>query len=154
MLYKSYEEGRVALARPVTAGGAAAGTQRLKEWIGSHLRPAMVALDPADDQQLSELYNHNFMKCLLLLPPAPPAPEVSFQWKNPDFLIRNPDFLFRNPDFLLKNVESNSRRRRCSSRSAVPYRSTARRCSRISSALGTTKGSLTFCSWRAWIFQR
>ena len=31
--------------------------------------------------------------------------QVSFQWKNPDFLIRNPDFLFRNPDFLLKNVD-------------------------------------------------
>ena len=31
--------------------------------------------------------------------------EVSFQWKNPDFLSRNPDFLSRNPDFLLKNVD-------------------------------------------------
>ena len=31
--------------------------------------------------------------------------EVSFQWKNPDFLIRNPDFLLKNPDFLLKNVD-------------------------------------------------
>ena len=31
--------------------------------------------------------------------------EVSFQWKNPDFLSRNPDFLLRNPDFLLKNVD-------------------------------------------------
>ena len=30
---------------------------------------------------------------------------VSFQWKNPDFLLKNPDFLFRNPDFLLKNVD-------------------------------------------------
>ena len=76
-LYKSYEEGRVALPRPVTAGGAAAGAQRLKEWVGSHLRPAMVALDPADDQQLGELYNHNFLKCLLLLPPAPPATETA-----------------------------------------------------------------------------
>ena len=31
--------------------------------------------------------------------------QVSFQWKNPDFLSKNPDFLFRNPGFLLKNVE-------------------------------------------------
>ena len=30
---------------------------------------------------------------------------VSFQWKNPDFLLRNPDFVLRNPNFLLKNVE-------------------------------------------------
>ena len=28
---------------------------------------------------------------------------VSFQWKNPDFLLKNPDFLIRNLDFLLKN---------------------------------------------------
>ena len=31
--------------------------------------------------------------------------QVSFQWKNPDFLFRNPDFLLSNPDFLLKNVD-------------------------------------------------
>ena len=31
--------------------------------------------------------------------------QVSFQWKNPDFLLKNPDFLLRNPDFLLKNVD-------------------------------------------------
>ena len=31
--------------------------------------------------------------------------QVSFQWKNPDFLVRNPDFLLRNLDFLLKNVD-------------------------------------------------
>ena len=34
----------------------------------------------------------------------PQAIVVSFQWKNPDFLLQNPEFLFRNPDFLLKNV--------------------------------------------------
>ena len=28
--------------------------------------------------------------------------QVSFQWKNPDFLLRNPDFLLRNVDFLIK----------------------------------------------------
>ena len=28
------------------------------------------------------------------------ADEVSFRWKNPDFLIKNPDFLLKNPDFL------------------------------------------------------
>ena len=28
--------------------------------------------------------------------------EVSFQWKNPDFLLKSPDFLIRNPNFLLK----------------------------------------------------
>ena len=27
---------------------------------------------------------------------------VSFQWKNPDFLLKNPDFLLRNVDFLIK----------------------------------------------------
>ena len=31
--------------------------------------------------------------------------EVSFQRKNPDFLLKNPDFLIRNPDSLLKSVE-------------------------------------------------
>ena len=31
--------------------------------------------------------------------------QVSFQWKNPDFLFRNPDFLFTNPDFSIENVE-------------------------------------------------
>ena len=31
--------------------------------------------------------------------------QVSFQWKNPDFLLRNPDFLLRNPDFLLRNPD-------------------------------------------------
>ena len=25
--------------------------------------------------------------------------QVSFQWKNPDFLLTNPDFLIRNSDF-------------------------------------------------------
>ena len=30
---------------------------------------------------------------------------VTFQWKNPDFLLKNPDFLFRNPDFILKTVD-------------------------------------------------
>jgi thioredoxin-like negative regulator of GroEL len=52
-LYKPFEEGRVELSRPVTAGGAAAGMQRLKEWVGAHLRPAMVPLDPTDERQLS-----------------------------------------------------------------------------------------------------
>ena len=33
------------------------------------------------------------------------AGKVSFQWKNPDFLLRNPDSLIRNSDFLLKNVD-------------------------------------------------
>ena len=32
-------------------------------------------------------------------------PQVSFRWKNPDFLFKDPDFLLRNPDFLLKNVD-------------------------------------------------
>ena len=31
------------------------------------------------------------------------AGQVSFQWKNPDFLFKNPDFLLKNPDFLLRN---------------------------------------------------
>ena len=28
---------------------------------------------------------------------------VSFQWKNPDFLLKNPDFLLKNPDFITKH---------------------------------------------------
>ena len=31
--------------------------------------------------------------------------EVSFQWKNPGFLLKNPDLLIRNLDFLLNNVD-------------------------------------------------
>ena len=31
--------------------------------------------------------------------------QVSFQWKNSDFLVRNPDFMLRNPDFLLRNPD-------------------------------------------------
>ena len=27
--------------------------------------------------------------------------QVSFQWKNPDFLLRNPDFLLKNDDFII-----------------------------------------------------
>ena len=34
---------------------------------------------------------------LLLLP----AVAVSFQWKNPDFLLKNPDFLLQNVDFII-----------------------------------------------------
>ena len=29
-------------------------------------------------------------------------PPVSFQWKNPDFLLKNPDFLLTNVDFITK----------------------------------------------------
>ena len=28
--------------------------------------------------------------------------QVSFQWKNPDFLFKNPDFLLKNVDFVTK----------------------------------------------------
>ena len=28
--------------------------------------------------------------------------QVSFQRKNPDFLLRNPDFLLKNVDFIIK----------------------------------------------------
>ena len=31
--------------------------------------------------------------------------QVSFQWKNPDFLLKHVDFLWKNPDFLLKHVD-------------------------------------------------
>ena len=31
--------------------------------------------------------------------------QVSFQWKNPDFLFKDPDFQLKNPDFQLKNVD-------------------------------------------------
>ena len=30
--------------------------------------------------------------------------QVSFQWKNPDFLSKNPDLLLKNPDLLLKTL--------------------------------------------------
>ena len=29
------------------------------------------------------------------------AAQVSFQWKNPDFLLRNPDFLLKNVVFVI-----------------------------------------------------
>ena len=32
-------------------------------------------------------------------------PQVSLQWKNPEFLFKNPDFLLKHVDFLLKHVE-------------------------------------------------
>lgn len=63
VLYKPFEERRVELDRPIGSGESAAETQRLKEWVGAHLRPAMVPLDPTDERHLSELYNHNFVKC-------------------------------------------------------------------------------------------
>ena len=37
--------------------------------------------------------------------PHPSSEAVSFQWKNPDFLLKNPDFLMKNSDSLLKNVD-------------------------------------------------
>ena len=72
-LFKEWEEGRAVLPQPLTAGTPAASAQRLREWVSSHLRPALVALDPADKAALSELHNHNHVKLLLLLPPAPPS---------------------------------------------------------------------------------
>ena len=30
-----------------------------------------------------------------------PVAQVSFQWKNPDFLLMNPDFLLKNVDFMI-----------------------------------------------------
>ena len=35
---------------------------------------------------------------------AHPGMEVSFQWKDPDFLFRNPDFLLKNVDSIIKQV--------------------------------------------------
>ena len=32
------------------------------------------------------------------------AVEVSFQWKNPDFLLRNPDFRLKKVDFTIKQA--------------------------------------------------
>ena len=29
--------------------------------------------------------------------------EVSFQWKNPNFLLKNPDFLLKNVDFIINS---------------------------------------------------
>ena len=34
--------------------------------------------------------------------------EVSFQWKNPDFLLKNPDFLLKNVDFITKQHKCES----------------------------------------------
>ena len=36
------------------------------------------------------------------------ANQVSFQWKNPDFLSRNPDFLLKHVDFIIKHSTSQS----------------------------------------------
>ena len=30
--------------------------------------------------------------------------QVSFQWKNPDFLLKNPDLLLKNIDFIIKQA--------------------------------------------------
>ena len=54
-------------------------------------RPAVIVLDPTGSLG------------------AAASEEVSFQWKNPDFLSRNPDFLSRNPDFLSRNPDFLSR---------------------------------------------
>ena len=35
--------------------------------------------------------------------------QVSFQWKNPDFLLKNPDFLLKNVDFIIKTGGRNGR---------------------------------------------
>ena len=35
--------------------------------------------------------------------PGPLLAQVSFQWKNPDFLSRNPDFLLKSVDFIIIN---------------------------------------------------
>ena len=35
---------------------------------------------------------------------APGEAEVSFQWKNPDFLLRNPDFRLKKVDFTIKQA--------------------------------------------------
>ena len=42
--------------------------------------------------QTNEIFQHSLLA------------EVSFQWKNPGFLLRNPDFKIRNSDFLSTNV--------------------------------------------------
>ena len=43
---------------------------------------------------------------------APTPGRVSFQWKNPDFLLKNPDFLMKNLDFLLNGVDIITKQRR------------------------------------------
>ena len=39
--------------------------------------------------------------------PRKETEEVSFQWKNPDFLIKNAGFLFKNADFMIKMIFKN-----------------------------------------------
>ena len=34
--------------------------------------------------------------------------QVSFQWKNPDFLLKNVDFLMKNLDFIIQQTEEQS----------------------------------------------
>ena len=38
---------------------------------------------------------------------APWHVQVSFQWKNPDFLLKNADFRLKNVDFITRQVTSN-----------------------------------------------
>ena len=59
----------------------------------------------ADEVFISKMLNALSSAAPVLLDEADPPVQVSFQWKNPDFLLKNPDLLIRNPDFLLKNVD-------------------------------------------------
>ena len=63
------------------------------------------------------------------------APEVSFQWKNPDFLLKNPDFLLTKPDFLLKNVDLITKHSR------GPGHNGARHCARWERSVCAARGA-------------
>ena len=38
--------------------------------------------------------------------------QVSFQWKNPDFLLKNPGFLLKTVDFMIKQTRAATSRGR------------------------------------------
>ena len=66
-------------------------------------------LQTADEQEMAQAHWGAFSVEPVVAPPvggaaavaAELAAEVSFQWKNPDFLLKNPDFLLKNVDFVI-----------------------------------------------------
>ena len=62
-------------------------------------------VDPADPDLRLRAPKRMYGKQVKGAAPDAKKAQVSFQWKNPDFLFKNPDFPFKNPDFLFKNPD-------------------------------------------------
>eukprot|EP01052_Picozoa_sp_SAG31_P014759 SAG31_NODE_928_length_10927_cov_4.616273_2_plen_377_part_00 len=78
ILCKDFDEERVVLLRTAAQlTDTAAASFAVAEFISANLRPAINPLDPADPDSLAQLYNHNFVKLLLLLPAAMISPKTA-----------------------------------------------------------------------------